>query len=67
VLDLIERYAPEQSLPGPLRAYGRLAAHDASRVVGLLTTPVLDVGETTVYGYQSNIRNRIRPLLGSCR
>ncbi|WP_430783474.1 hypothetical protein [Actinoplanes sp. G11-F43] len=36
-LDLIERYAPRESLPGPLVAYGVLAAHDASRVVRLLT------------------------------
>ena len=38
-LDLLERYAPDASLPGSLRAYGRLAAHDASRVARLLTTP----------------------------
>ncbi|MGC4897263.1 hypothetical protein [Micromonospora sp. DT31] len=38
-LDLLDRYAPEESLPGPLIAYGRLAAHDAGRVVRLLTTP----------------------------
>ncbi|MEV4481435.1 hypothetical protein [Micromonospora coxensis] len=38
-LDLLERYAPEGSLPGPLSAYGVLAAHDASRVVRLLTAP----------------------------
>ncbi|WP_167666612.1 hypothetical protein [Micromonospora narathiwatensis] len=38
-LDLLERYAPEESLPGPLGAYGRLAAHDASRIARLLTTP----------------------------
>ncbi|MDO3703224.1 hypothetical protein Q3W71_16245 [Micromonospora sp. C28SCA-DRY-2] len=38
-LDLLDRYASEESLPGPLDAYGRLAAHDASRVVRLLTTP----------------------------
>ena len=38
-LDLLERYAPEESLPGPLRAYGTLAAHDATRVVRLLTAP----------------------------
>ncbi|BEL06230.1 hypothetical protein Q0Z83_044210 [Actinoplanes sichuanensis] len=37
VLDLLERYAPRESLPGPLVAYGVLAAHDASRVVRLLT------------------------------
>ncbi|WP_422774006.1 hypothetical protein ACN28C_14630 [Plantactinospora sp. WMMC1484] len=39
VLDLLERYAPEESLPGPLDAYGMLAAHDAGRVARLLTTP----------------------------
>ncbi|MGC3862386.1 hypothetical protein ACPSM1_19635 [Micromonospora chersina] len=38
-LDLLERYAPEESLPGPLVAYGMLAAHDAGRVARLLTTP----------------------------
>ncbi|MGS2617459.1 hypothetical protein ACVCAH_23475 [Micromonospora sp. LZ34] len=38
-LDLLDRYASEESLPGPLDAYGRLAAHDASRVARLLTTP----------------------------
>lgn len=38
-LELLERYAPEESLPGPLRAYGILAAHDASRVARLLTAP----------------------------
>ncbi|MFG1718591.1 hypothetical protein ACGFLT_19430 [Micromonospora chalcea] len=38
-LDLLDRYAPEESLPGPLVAYGRLAAHDARRVVRLLTPP----------------------------
>ncbi|SCG39693.1 hypothetical protein [Micromonospora coxensis] len=38
-LDLLERYAPEGSLPGRLSAYGVLAAHDASRVVRLLTAP----------------------------
>jgi integrase len=25
---------------------------------------VLDAGETTVFGYESNIRNYIRPMLG---
>ncbi|WP_033337510.1 hypothetical protein [Catenuloplanes japonicus] len=39
VLDLLERYAPEDSLPGPLIRYGVLAAHDARRVAGLLTAP----------------------------
>jgi hypothetical protein len=38
-LDLLERYAAEGSLPGSLDAYGRLAAHDAGRVVRLLTAP----------------------------
>ncbi|MFI2711312.1 hypothetical protein ACH495_14415 [Micromonospora sp. NPDC018662] len=38
-LDLLERYAPEQSLPGAPVAYGRLAEYDAGRVVRLLTTP----------------------------
>jgi hypothetical protein len=38
-LDLLERYAPEASLPGPLGAYGMLAAHDAGRVARLLVTP----------------------------
>jgi hypothetical protein len=38
-LDLLERYSPERSLPGPLVAYGILAAHDGSRVARLLTTP----------------------------
>ncbi|GAA2603280.1 hypothetical protein [Paractinoplanes durhamensis] len=38
-LDLLERYAPGESLPGPLVAYGILAAHDASRVAYLLTAP----------------------------
>ncbi len=38
-LDLLERYAPEEWLPGPLAAYGVLAAYDAGRVARLLTTP----------------------------
>ncbi|MFG1715215.1 hypothetical protein [Micromonospora sp. NPDC049203] len=38
-LDLLDGYAPEYSLPGALVAYGRLAAHDARRVVRLLTSP----------------------------
>ncbi|MEV0213200.1 hypothetical protein [Micromonospora sp. NPDC050695] len=38
-LDLLERYAMEESLPGPLDAYGVLAAYDANRVVRLLTAP----------------------------
>ncbi|MEV4269209.1 hypothetical protein [Micromonospora aurantiaca (nom. illeg.)] len=38
-LDLLDAYAPEESLPGPIVAYGRLAAHDARRVVRLLTSP----------------------------
>jgi hypothetical protein len=39
VLDLLERYAPEESLPGRLRAYGILAAHDPGRVARLLGAP----------------------------
>ncbi|MEV4706086.1 hypothetical protein [Actinoplanes sp. NPDC049316] len=38
-LDLLERYAPQESLPGPLAAYGLLASHDAGRVADLLTAP----------------------------
>ncbi|QLQ34944.2 hypothetical protein [Micromonospora robiginosa] len=38
-LDLLERYAPEETLPGRPVAYGRLAVHDARRVVRLLTAP----------------------------
>ncbi|MFC7546932.1 hypothetical protein [Plantactinospora sp. GCM10030261] len=38
-LDLIERYAPEERLPGSLDAYGPLAAHDARRVARLLVAP----------------------------
>jgi hypothetical protein len=38
-LDLLERYAPEDALPGSLRAYGLLAGYDARRVVHLLTAP----------------------------
>ena len=38
-LDLLERYAPEESLPGPLGGYGVLAAHDAGRVAWLLVAP----------------------------
>ncbi|WP_030486985.1 hypothetical protein [Micromonospora chokoriensis] len=38
-LNLLEKHAPEESLPGPLDAYGMLAAHDASRVARLLTRP----------------------------
>ncbi|MGC4747030.1 hypothetical protein ACLQ28_15410 [Micromonospora sp. DT201] len=38
-LDMLERYASEESLPGPLGAYGVLAAHDAVRVARLLTAP----------------------------
>ncbi|GIG88083.1 HEAT repeat domain-containing protein [Plantactinospora endophytica] len=38
-LDLLERFAPEESLPGALDAYGVLAAHDAGRVARLLGTP----------------------------
>jgi hypothetical protein len=38
-LDLLERYAPEGTLPGPLLAYGVLAGYDTGRVVRLLTAP----------------------------
>jgi hypothetical protein len=38
-LDLLERYAPEEWLPGGLTAYGVLAAHDPGRVARLLTAP----------------------------
>ncbi|MDR7326893.1 hypothetical protein J2S44_007143 [Catenuloplanes niger] len=38
-LDLLERYGPEETLPGPLTAYSRLATHDPRRVVRLLTAP----------------------------
>ncbi|GIE78190.1 hypothetical protein Aph02nite_41400 [Actinoplanes philippinensis] len=38
-LDLLEQYAPERWLPGPLRAYGVLAAYDARRLVPLLASP----------------------------
>lgn len=39
VLDLLERVAPAESLPGPLRAYGVLVAADPLRVLDLLTAP----------------------------
>jgi hypothetical protein len=39
VLDLLERYAPEERLPGDLTAYGILAAHDPGRVARLLAAP----------------------------
>ena len=39
VLDLLERYAPEDRLPGGLTAYGILAARDPERVLRLLTAP----------------------------
>ncbi|MDG4824410.1 hypothetical protein O7635_21375 [Asanoa sp. WMMD1127] len=39
VLDLLERYAPEDRLPGRPAAYGVLAAHDAGRVARLLAAP----------------------------
>ena len=39
VLDLLERYAPADRLPGDLTAYGVIAAHDPARVARLLTTP----------------------------
>lgn len=38
-LDLLERYAPGDRLPGGLPAYGILAAHDPDRVARLLTAP----------------------------
>jgi hypothetical protein len=38
-LDLLERYGPEDTLPGSLRPYGVLATYDARRVVRLLTAP----------------------------
>ncbi len=39
VLDLLEAYAPANSLPGPLSAYGVLAAADPHRVLAMLTAP----------------------------
>ncbi|MDI6100827.1 hypothetical protein QLQ12_19635 [Actinoplanes sp. NEAU-A12] len=39
VLDLLDRFAPEDQLPGPLSAYRRLAAHHPDRVAALLTAP----------------------------
>ncbi|MFC4045939.1 hypothetical protein ACFO1B_46640 [Dactylosporangium siamense] len=39
VLDLLERHAPAESLPAPLRAYGVLVAADPLRVLELLTAP----------------------------
>ncbi|MFC7533321.1 hypothetical protein [Actinoplanes sp. GCM10030250] len=38
-LDLLELYAPEDSLPGSLTAYGKIAAHSPDRVARLLTAP----------------------------
>ncbi|MDR7275166.1 hypothetical protein J2S41_001944 [Catenuloplanes atrovinosus] len=38
-LDLLERYPPGEALPGPLTAYGVLAAHAPDRVAALLTAP----------------------------
>ncbi|MDP9795122.1 hypothetical protein J2S43_003634 [Catenuloplanes nepalensis] len=38
-LDLLERYGPEDSLPGSLTAYGPLARHDVHRVARLLAAP----------------------------
>ncbi|GAA4259390.1 hypothetical protein GCM10022255_083800 [Dactylosporangium darangshiense] len=38
-LELLERYAPQEWLPGSVHAYGVLAAHDPRRVVGLLVAP----------------------------
>jgi hypothetical protein len=39
VLDLLERYAPEDALPGGLARYGVLAACEPRRVLALLTAP----------------------------
>jgi hypothetical protein len=39
VLDLLERYAPAERLPGELTAYGIIAAHDPGRVARLLAAP----------------------------
>ncbi|WP_327008620.1 hypothetical protein OHA72_16035 [Dactylosporangium sp. NBC_01737] len=39
VLDLLEGFAPAESLPSPLRAYGSLVAADPLRVLELLTAP----------------------------
>ena len=39
VLDLLERYAPAESLPASLSAYGVLVAADPLRVLELLTAP----------------------------
>ncbi|MBU2664956.1 hypothetical protein KOI35_15745 [Actinoplanes bogorensis] len=38
VLSLLERFGPEETLPGNLSRYGVLAAHDPRRVVALLAT-----------------------------
>ncbi|HWS36892.1 MAG TPA: hypothetical protein VN408_29645, partial [Actinoplanes sp.] len=39
VLDLLEHLGPEDRLPGRIRGYGRLAAHDPVRVARLLAAP----------------------------
>ncbi|MEU4428977.1 hypothetical protein AB0F81_50925, partial [Actinoplanes sp. NPDC024001] len=39
VLRLLERFAPEDRLPGALARYGPLAAHDPRRLAALLTAP----------------------------
>ncbi|WP_067498696.1 hypothetical protein [Actinoplanes sp. TFC3] len=39
VLGLLERYAPDQTLPGALTAYGKIAAFSPHRVLALLLAP----------------------------
>jgi hypothetical protein len=39
VVDLLERYGPQTSLPGPWRGYSRLAQTHAERVLALLAAP----------------------------
>ncbi|GAA1610223.1 hypothetical protein GCM10009828_042640 [Actinoplanes couchii] len=39
VLGLLERLGPEDRLPGRIRGYGRLAAHDPGRVARLIAAP----------------------------
>jgi hypothetical protein len=39
VLDLLERYGPAATLPGPLHRYTRLAAADPARLIALITAP----------------------------
>ncbi|MBB4744956.1 hypothetical protein BJY16_008415 [Actinoplanes octamycinicus] len=38
-LDLLDRYAPDNALPGDLQRYGPLAGHDPRRLLRLLTAP----------------------------